>query len=354
MVKLNDIAKELKLAAVTVSAVLNDRYKALGISEATAERIRKTAKEMGYQENMLSKAMRTGRTYSLGCILSERRPTQWIAEVQMGALAAARDRDYFIRIEEISEMAGGAAEALKRLVGQQVEGIIGVNIERVPRGFDEFRQATDRYGIPLLGINCAPEFSSVQVAPNHEGGSRDAVEFLVRLGHERIGFIGGPSHSVAAQERKLGFIQSLSEFGLSYDPELIIDSGWHLDDAEESAGILLRDRALAPTAIVAANDVLGATTQRVARARGFRLPEDLSVVAFSNTVATACCDPQLTVIDMHFDHVGMKAAELLIGHIESKGKGDLEIPPRSVTPVELVRRESTSRPGKPGRKTYTA
>ncbi|NIM08859.1 MAG: LacI family DNA-binding transcriptional regulator, partial [Planctomycetales bacterium] len=97
MVKLTDLAKQLNLSRITVSAVLNDRYKAVGISEATAVRVRRAAQDMGFQRNQLALAVKTGRAYSFGFVLGSEHIQEWQAQVMRGALEAVADTEYVVK-----------------------------------------------------------------------------------------------------------------------------------------------------------------------------------------------------------------------------------------------------------------
>ena len=100
MIRVSDIAEKLKLSRVTVSAILNDRYRKLGISEKTAARVRDCAQELGYLPNQNALSMKSGRSMTIG-MLSSSLGEEWGAKILVGALSAIQNCPYSLRIEAV-------------------------------------------------------------------------------------------------------------------------------------------------------------------------------------------------------------------------------------------------------------
>ncbi len=341
MIKLTDVAAHLNLSRITVSAVLNQRYKSLGISEATAQRVRRAAREMGYQRNQLALAVKTGRTHSLGFALGTERFYEWQAQVMQGALEAVADTDYLVKTSFVANSAE-IMQVINQFLGRRVEGIYLLNLTPPLKVIRKLHQAIERHALMSVASNCHPEIASTGVEPDHETGCRLAIKHLVDLGHRRIAFLGGDSLTEAAVRRKNGFLTSLAEFELSLDPGHLHQCDWQVDKVEAATIALLKDPETAPTAIVCANGDMAVVAMRQVRRLGLRVPRDLSVVGFSNEILTELSDPPLTVVDMHHDEVGRKAVELLLqsaGHHQSRKR----LPPGThLIPASLIIRESTA------------
>ncbi|MBX2825669.1 MAG: LacI family DNA-binding transcriptional regulator, partial [Gammaproteobacteria bacterium] len=122
MIKLIDIAEELSLSRITVSAVLNNRHKSMGISDATAERVISKAKEMGYRRNQLAMAMKTGKTFSFGVLIGSYHIMEWMGQTLKGGYEAVSSTDYILKVEFAPEEAE-LESAQERLLGQRIEGL---------------------------------------------------------------------------------------------------------------------------------------------------------------------------------------------------------------------------------------
>ncbi|WOO39314.1 LacI family DNA-binding transcriptional regulator [Rubellicoccus peritrichatus] len=347
MVKLIDIAERLNLSRMTVSSVLNNRYRALGISEATAERVIETAKDMGYRRNQLAMAVKTGKTFTLGIIIGDEHIVDWIGEMLKGAFDAVRETDYSVKVDVVPN-SEDVMSPLSSFLGHRVEGILGINLQPPQKTAMKFRQETEKYGLPLICSNSHPDLSACEVEPDHEGGAILAMKHLAELGHKKIAYIGGDSRSEAGIRRKQGFLKSLEELHLGLQPGHILECEWKIPKAEAGAEQLLKNPKTAPTAILCGNDEMAVAAIRRARKMGYRVPDDISVIGFSNEPLSILSDPPLTVIDMHHEQVGKKSFELLIESVDKKTnkKEGHPLTGMTILPTTLVQRESTAPPKK--------
>ena len=343
MIKLIDIANELNLSRITVSAVLNDRYRSLGITDATAQRVLKKAEEMGYRRNQLAMAIKTGRTFTFGILLGTDHFEDWLGQTIKGAFDIIHDTNYNIKLEFLAGK-GSELKALNTLLGQRVEGIFGLDLHPEEKEFTTIQEAIARYSVPFLCSNSAPGLAATGIEPDHTSGIRLALKHLIELGHRRVAFVGGGNVTEAGIMRHAAFKESSHEMGLDIPDHHIQLSHWDFDRAEQCTESMLKG-ATPPTAIVAANDQLAVAVIRRARKLGFQVPRDLSVVGFSNELLSELSDPPLTVIDMHHDQIGRHALETLLNHAE--GPDRTKPLPESLEkiPVSLILRASTDRPG---------
>lgn len=119
------------------------------------------------------------------------------------------------------------------------------------------------------------------------------ITWLVRLGHNRIGFIGGPESSLTAQQRELGYLDAMADHGLDRGPSLIV-AGDNTFESGISAGRLLLEVSPRPTVVVACNDEMANGVLHAATQAGITVPADLSVVGFDDTPLAARTLPPLT------------------------------------------------------------
>ena len=164
-----------------------------------------------------------------------------------------------------------------------------------------------------------------------------ATQHLIELGHRRIAHISGRADHVDAVERKRGYIEALEDAGIEPLQELIVEGNFR-----RQSGVLAVDMLLARgttfSAIFAANDQMAYGTRLALYRRGFRVPEDLSLVGFDDEPAAAFMIPPLTTIRQPAVELGREAANVILARLRDQ--------PASLATLkaELVVRESTARP----------
>ncbi|MAS64155.1 MAG: hypothetical protein CL815_02890 [Coraliomargarita sp.] len=315
MIRISDIAKELGLSRVTVSAILNGRHQKIGISEKTAQRVRSSAKAMGYLPNQNALSMKRGRSMTIG-MLSSALSEEWGAKILVGALSAIKNTPYSLRVESVQ----GAAEergALERLLGSRIEGLLCCNINPTAEMNDFFKLATERYKVAVVSTNCSFDFDHMRVESDGMGAVASLMEHLVRHGHRRIVHIGGDEGSEVSRERVQAFLSSVQSYQL--DPKLcaVYYSHWQIDRARTLARDLLQS-AQRPTAVVCANDSIAACTLQIAQELKIKVPQDLSVVGMTNERFCHLTTPQITTVDIPEEQIGRAAVQALLESIEAK------------------------------------
>ncbi|MGC6455234.1 MAG: LacI family DNA-binding transcriptional regulator [Coraliomargaritaceae bacterium] len=339
MIKLIDIANHLKLSRVTVSAVLNNRHNALGISQSTADRVLKTAKEMGYQRNEMAMSIKTRKSFLVGCMTGALN-FGWGGRILQGALLGLQEKPYSLKVESV-ENGLECDAAVQRFIGARVAGIFACNINPSMDDSAKLKSQLNRYKIPLICNNCRSDLSPLQVEADHKAGSLLAVEYLAQLGHKKIAYISGDTSSNTSISRKEGFIEALGKCGLSLGPNHLEKGLWDFDETTNAVKRLLKERQK-PTAILCANDEMAVVAMRTIQEAGLRVPEDISVIGFSNTRLSELSNPQLTTIAQPEFEIGKQSIEHLIELFDLDD--DTPITPKTyLLPSELVIRESTGR-----------
>ena len=165
----------------------------------------------------------------------------------------------------------------------------------------------------------------------------DVVNYLLAIGHKRIGLINGNNINKYSRHRRLGYLKALEEAGIPVDPKLIISLPDIHYETAVSAALQLLDLDNPPDAIFACSDVYAVATIRAANLRGRKIPDDFSLVGFDNIDVTSCTVPTISTVDQPKFQLGFTAAELLIEMITSP-----DTPTKQITlNAQLVLREST-------------
>jgi LacI family transcriptional regulator len=324
-VTIGDVAAQAGVSIATVSKVINGRY---GVSAATLERVQAVIDQLGYQSSIVAQSLRSHRTNVIGILVADIEP--FSAELLKGAARAIRGTGYELVVYSASgrgeKQAGWERRYLSRVSGTLTDGTILVTPTVVEVEHDAPVVAVD----PHTGPSNLPT-----VASDNLRGAMTATEYLIGLGHRRIGFLAGRPDLESARLREQGYRQALANAGIPVDPELIRVGGYQRETAAEPARELLR-RADPPTAVFAANDLTAIETMEAAASLGLSVPDDVSVIGFDNVPESALTDPGLTTIEQPIQRMGAEAVRLLVGLIEQTWSGPLQL----TLPTALVVRQS--------------
>jgi LacI family transcriptional regulator, galactose operon repressor len=324
-VTIGDVAAEAGVSIATVSKVINDRY---GVAPDTLTKVKAVIAELGYESSLVARSMRSRRTNVIGILVADIEP--FSAELLKGAASAIRETDYELIVYSGSghgkEHSGWERRNVSRLSGTLTDGIILVT----PTVVDVSDAAPIVTVDPHAGPPSLPSVHSENLA-----GAVTATEYLIGLGHRRIGFLAGRPDLESARLREQGFRHALAGSGIVLDPELVRVGEYAPETTEEPARELLT-RAEPPTAIFAANDLSAIETMHVAHSLGLSVPGDVSIIGFDNIPESALTEPPLTTIDQSIQQMGREAVRLLVALIDGTADG-----PRQVSlPTRLVVRQS--------------
>jgi len=322
---INDVAREAEVSVATVSKVLNGRY---GVAVSTAARVQEIIEQLGYESSLVARSLRSHRTNVIGVLVAEFEP--FSTELLKGLSKAIGGSGYELLAYSGGGRAGGNVgwerRYLSRLSGTLVDGAILVT----PTVVD----GDDRIPVVAVDPHTGPSHLPT-VDSDNLAGAVMATEHLIRLGHRRIGFLGGRSDLESARLREEGYRTALADAGIPLDADLMRVAGYREETADLPARELLT-MAEPPTAIFAANDLSAIRTMEVARSLGLGVPDDLSVIGFDNIPESALTTPPLTTINQPIQQMGFVAMKLLIDLIDGTEVRD----PHRRLPTELVRRGS--------------
>ena len=326
-VTIEDVAAEAGVSIATVSRVMHNKD---GVAPGTYTKVQAIIDQLGYESSLVARSLRSRRTNVLGFSVNEIEP--YSAELLKGAARALHGSGYELIVyaggHSGPEKAGWERRHLSRLGGTLTDGIVLVTPEVLDVDVDTLTPvvAVD----PHVGASSFPT-----VASDSLSGAMAATEYLISLGHRRIGQLSGRPDLRSSELREQGYRQALDEAGIRFDPNLVRVGGYDPDTALVPARELLTlpDR---PTAIFAANDVSAIQTMNVARELGIAVPEQLSVVGFDNIPESVLAEPALTTIDHAIQDQGFEAALMLIRLIDEPGTGQTDVR----LPTRLVIRQS--------------
>ena len=299
-VTMADVAKHAGVSVATVSKVVNNRY---GVSAETLERVQKVITELGFHTSLGAQSLRGGRTGVLGILLAEFEP--FSTEILKGASAQVSGTEYELLAysgRSNPNEVGWERRHLARLSGGVIDGAVLIT-PSVSAPVSNFPLvAVD----PNIGDTRIPKIIS-----DNYTGAREATEYLLRLGHRRIGFLGGRSDLDSAAQRELGFRDTLKNAGITPDESLIVSGDFRPAGAVLATEALL-GHANRPTAIFAANDSMALQAIDFARRMNLRVPEDISVIGFDNIPEAASSAIPLTTVSQPMQMMGKEAVRVMV------------------------------------------
>jgi LacI family transcriptional regulator len=331
-----DIARELDLAASTVSRALNDHPR---ISKKTKKAVDLAAKAINYQPHRLAAALRNGRSNVIGVII----PTidrVFFGSIVRGIEEELRREGYQIMICQTYDDPVLEAAAIEVLLNLRVDGIIATLSKRTTN-FDHFVKAKGT-GIPIVLFdrsNDELDFSHV-IIDDFMGAYR-AVEHLIHQGCKRIAHFTNLQKINIYKERLRGYRAALERNNIPFLPELVIESDMQLADGRQSMQTLLQ-RNLQTDAVFSSSDLGAMGALQVLREKNIRVPEEVAIVGFSNEPFTSFSDPPISSVDQHCKRMGNAASELFLEEIKQKPVEKF-IPRKVVFMPELVIRGSSLR-----------
>ena len=326
-----DIASEVGVSIATVSRVLRGET---NVSPATREKVQQAIDRRNYRPSSIARGLTSKTTHSLGIILPKLLNPHY-AMIFTGAQEEARRLGYTMSLFPWASLDTDAYNPATMLIERRLDGLI-VCVEYLPPDHDELVHEalrTLRRFMPVVLIGCVPPWYDFPcVTSDNAALLRKAVAYLTELGHEKIAFIGGVKEDTHPLRRDVGYQEGLREAKLPFvDSYRVFCKGTAEDGQAALEGILASLKPeYWPTAVIALNDLVAMGCQAAARARGLRLPEDLSIIGCDDIFCAPYLVPALTSFRIFQQHTGARAVQLLISGEDR----------REVTEWELIRRAS--------------
>jgi LacI family transcriptional regulator len=344
---LDRIARLAGVSRTAVSLVLSADGGPTRIGAERAERIRELARRLGYVANYHATSMRTGHAGSIAIAFDMRPNAALIAQTAttqlgtpffgtlVGAIEhVARDHGYLLTIVGPDARADAIERGLLGLRQQRFDGVIllgpPASLAPAPRG------------MPVVGIHPVGGSPATAVSWDEAAGVELAIAHLAGRGHRELLWVGP-----AGTAREAACVRSAARADLRI-------AACHVPSPVSNALVAECDAAAAAlarwmggstrrvTAVVAYNEVVGLGALRAAQESGRRIPHDLSVICFDDTLA-GLASPPLTTVDLRFHAVGQRAAELLIARIVAARDGRTTADARERIAPRLVERASVGR-----------
>ncbi|MGJ8744152.1 LacI family DNA-binding transcriptional regulator [Polaribacter sp.] len=332
-ITIKTIAKELGVSTSTVSKALKDSHE---ISTETKERIQAFADYYNYKPNSLALQLRNQKTKVIGVILPKI-VHHFFSTVIMGIEEGAIEKGYHIMVCFSNESYKKEVETLKVLSNGSVDGLI-VSIASETLENKDFNHFLDLVSeeIPLVLIDrVVDEILCDKVVVDDVGAGYKATKLLLENDRKKIALITTPNHVNVGALRRQGYEKALIEAYIKTDPNLIVEIDESRNICEQIEKIFEQDI----DGVFAVNEIYAAKAMRVAKEKGLKVPQDLSVVGFTDGLISRYSSPSITTVAQHGFTMGKQAVEIIIERIEKESE-DFK-PKKIVISSDLKLREST-------------
>src|SRR3954454_6050700 len=301
-----DIARVAGVSPSTVSRALNKPGR---LSAATEKRIKEAAASLDYRLNPMARALPTGRTGTLGLILSDITNPVYFNLVR-GAERVTTAGGYTLVLAESQESAELEEETAERLVAA-VDGLVLVS----SRLSDEtIQDLADRK--PLIVVN--REVPGVPgIVPDVTPGIRAALDHLAELGHRSLAFLSGPAASYMSRLRWETLLEEAPQRGMT-----IVEIGPGAPTLDGGEAGLRRVLASGVTGVLAYNDLMAIGLLGASRDAGVDVPTRLSIVGFDDIFGSDFTTPPITTIRTPLDLTGEEAVHQLVAAVDHTADGD--------------------------------
>jgi DNA-binding LacI/PurR family transcriptional regulator len=334
MTSLKDVARVANLSVTTASRALNNHG---DVAPSTRALVAQVASDLGYHPNHAARSLQGTRAHAIGLViplLVHRYVDSFWQEFIAGVTTVCGDAGLDLVLCTGKDLHAEQAHYQRLVRSRRVDGVILCDLRvRDPR-ITFLRQGPAPF--VALGRTLGPDdFSWVDV--DGAAGVRKAVAHLLDLGHRRIGYLGTQRAFSFSHFRHEGYMDALLGASIPYDEQLVYQDLDVRSDLEAPIRSLL---ALPdpPTALIACADFLATNALRALRTQDLRVPDDLSLIAFDDTLVTQHAEPPLTTLRQDNQAIGTAVAGLLIRQLREPDRP----PEHTLLQPSLVIRGSSS------------
>jgi LacI family transcriptional regulator len=338
IITIYDIAKEANISVATVSRVLNNTAP---VKESTRERINRIIDKYHFQPNALARSLTKKETGMIGIILPDI-TNPFFPEVFSGAENEARELGYTIFLCNTLGDCQRESEYLNILREKRVDGVLfmGGRINMKNLHPDLVKEVVDlEVRMPIVLVNGDLAKSNLtRVFTDEVVGAELATQHLIDLGHKDIGFIGGIDYMTTTIQKIKSFKKTLERNNLSFNENWLLYDSFSIQSGRNMMTKLL-EMNKKPTAVICINDFVAIGAIKSALEHGVKIPKDISIVGFDDTLLATAVIPELTTVSQQSHELGKTAVQVLHKLINKE-----KVKKLTILAPELIVRDSSGHP----------
>jgi LacI family transcriptional regulator, galactose operon repressor len=312
---LKEIASRLKFSVSTVSRALHN-HPSIGLR--TTARVQQLAKELGYEPNQTAVLFKQQKTNTIGVILPNLKE-EFFSQAINAIEEVAKENKYSVLIGQSHDNVEQEKQIITAMKNHRVDGLI-VSISKYTNNYEHLMEM-EKYNIPVVFFDRVPELPTVhKVSSDIAAGTKQAIEFLIKNGHRRIGVINGPEEMKSCKERTNAYMDVLKKKRIKIDLSLIVSTDLTQEKTYEAMHELLKLK-YPPTAILVINDYVALDAIQFARKAKWKINEDICFVSHANLPITSYLEfPPLASVEQFPYQQAKKATEILFKLLEKQKK----------------------------------
>lgn len=328
MSNIREVARVAGVSVATVSRALSHPEK---VSPASMKKVKQAIEEVNYRPNMLARNFRSAKAYSIVVLVPDI-ANPFFSLVIRAIEDQAQKRGYAVLLGDTQDSGAKEKEYIRLVETRLADGIIQLR----PHSPDA--PTNKALGLPYINLCGTEDTPGPCIRIDNVLASKNMVDYLISLGHKRIGIITGLRGNPHTMDRMKGYKQSLAEAGIEFDERLIAEGEYSIWSGVNAANKLCGlDKP--PTAIMCMNDEMAIGAVQSLKSHGYAVPQDISVTGFDDIDYARYCDPPLTTISQPAEDMGKIAVDLLLRLIEGEELSKEE----HVLPYDFIVRKSTDK-----------
>ncbi|HEX2101550.1 MAG TPA: LacI family DNA-binding transcriptional regulator, partial [Candidatus Synoicihabitans sp.] len=343
---LSDVGRVAGVSAMAASAVLNGARTSSRIADDTRAKILAAARKLNYRPNAAARALANRRMDTIGVVavfhnanaLAE--VNQYFLEVFNGIVTSAAKHRQNTTVFPLNSWEK-EADRIPSFCDGRIDGLILV-APILPRDVADLLPKH----VPFVALHAnTPMPNVINLESDEETGAYELVRHLITTGHKRIMHVSGPRGVVGAERRVRAYQRALRDAGLKPEPSLLVESNFSQEHARLAIRQWMKEHRgqPLPEAIFCVNDGTAIGCLEVLASLGVRVPDDVSVVGFDDTIAARTTLPQLTTVRQPLRLMGEKAVEVMLEHITHHHEFSEMPPPPIIFRTEIVHRASVAK-----------
>nr|WP_319572604.1 LacI family DNA-binding transcriptional regulator [uncultured Draconibacterium sp.] len=311
LVTIKDLARELNISASTVSRALKDHP---DISKETKRAVQELAQKLNYQPNAVALSLKQRRSNTIGVIIPEI-VHYFFSSVISGIEDVAYDAGFNVIICQSNERYEREVANAKTLLSSRVDGVL-VSISKETTDYKHLYNFSNNEVPMVFYDRVVPNIVADQVIIDDFDAAYRATRHLIDSGRTRIAHLGGPMALLIGQRRKDGYLKALSEAGIPADENLILEA----DSFEKARMAIMKliNQRKKFDGVFATNDLTAIGAMQTIQKKGYKIPDEIAIVGFSDGRFSGITDPTLTSVDQHGYEMGTQATQMLLKRILSE------------------------------------
>ena len=302
-----NIHEVAKLAGVSIATVSRAFNNSKLIKDATKSKIMKIAEEIDYKPSPLARGLSTQMTDTIGVIIPDI-AGEFFTDIIHGIDEEAHRWNKFIIVASSHSQRDAVETLIDFMSSGRVDGVIMM----APQIHKEVPEIIGKSRRPVVLINSLNDIDeAISISIDNYQGTVANIEHLLEHGYERIAMIKGPKDNCDAEERYLGYLETLQKHGININPNWIVDGDFTVRSGYYGF-MRLMTLAERPQAIFAANDMMALGVYEGAKILKVSIPDDIAVTGFDDIYLSRLLSPRLTTVHAPIEELGGKAVRYLL------------------------------------------